>query len=416
MKPNKRRQFLKSTSQYSLSLLVLPSIPSSTVLGSFCMDNEYKVVLEVPTKHFDGKSCYVHPRAGIIPNAGKPRVVMTMNTLDLEGSDVFKGMLGMESDDLGKNWTKPSLAKNLQPRFESIEGDELPVANSDFWPAYHKKSRTLLGIGHTVVYTKDWKITNPRPRHTSYSVYDQQSKTWTLWKKLVMPDTEKFYNAGAGCVQRFDEKDGNILLPIYFNPADSNSLVTVLRCTFDGQELKYQSHGNELSIDDDTRGLGEPSITRFNNWYFLTIRNDKMGFVTKSKDGQQFEKIKPWLFDDGTPLGNYNTQQHWVTHSNALYLVYTRKGANNDHVFRHRAPLFMAEVDPDRMCVIRETERIIVPENGARLGNFGVTDISPTETWITVSEWMQPKGVEKYGSEGRVFVARIFWKETNKLI
>jgi len=57
----------------------------------------------------------------------------------------------------------------------------------------------------------------------------------------------------------------------------------------------------------------------------------------------------------------------------------------------------------------------IVPERGARLGNFGVTEVSRDETRVTVSEWMQPEGVEKYGSDGSVFVARIHWKRPNKL-
>ncbi len=39
------------------------------------------------------------------------------------------------------------------------------------------------------------------------------------------------------------------------------------------------------------------------------------------------------------------------------FLVYTRRGADNDHVFRHRAPLFIAQVDPKRLDVIRASER-----------------------------------------------------------
>jgi hypothetical protein len=66
------------------------------------------------------------------------------------------------------------------------------------------------------------------------------------------------------------------------------------------------------------------------------------------------------------------------------------------------------------MAVIRETEQILVPERGARLGNFGVTDVTPDETWVTVSDWMQPRGVDKYGSHG-VFVARIQWNRPNGL-
>ena len=77
-----------------------------------------------------------------------------------------------------------------------------------------------------------------------------------------------------------------------------------------------------------------------------------------------------------------------MTHGEDVYLVYTRCGAGNDHIVRHRAPLFIAQVDMDRLCVIRDTERVLVPERGARLGNFGVTTISENETWVTVAEWM----------------------------
>jgi hypothetical protein len=211
-------------------------------------------------------------------------------------------------------------------------------------------------------------------------------------------------------------EDGIILLPISFRPKGKNARVTVCRCSFNGKEISYLSHGSELELNDDTRGLGEPSLTRFNDEFYMTIRNDVKGFVARSKDGQQFDRYKPWTFDDGSELGSYNTQQHWVTHSDALFLVYTRRGAENDHVFRNRAPLFMARVDPDKLFVIRETEQVLVPERGARLGNFGVTDISPQETWVTVAEWMQPHGVEKYGSDGSVFVARIEWNTPNRLM
>ena len=54
-------------------------------------------------------------------------------------------------------------------------------------------------------------------------------------------------------------------------------------------------------------------------------------------------------------------------------MVYTRRGANNDHVFRHRAPLFIAQVDPEKLVVLRVTERVVLPERGVPLGNFGVS-------------------------------------------
>src|SRR5690606_23391275 len=129
--------------------------------------------------------------------------------------------------------------------------------------------------------------------------------------------------------------------------------------------------------------------TRFGGTYFLTLRNDEAGHVATSADGRAFGPPAPWTFDDGAPLGNYNTQQHWVTRADGLYLAYTRRGADNDHVFRHRAPLFIARVDPQKLRVIRATERVLVPNRGARLGNFGVTEVGPGETWVTVTEWMQ---------------------------
>lgn len=427
----RRRHFLKSSLTAGVSLATLGRLAHASAddgagrvdeatgsaddaLGSPSVD--YEIARHVPTRLFDGERCWCHPRAGIVPGVGAdggPRVAMTMNTMHLSGSDVFKGMYGLRTDDLGQHWTEPRPLETLAPRYEDIDGVRCPVAVSDFWPSWHSATKKLLGTGHTVVYTPEWRVTEPRPRHTSYSIYDPATDGWSSWRKLDMPAGEMFQDAGAGCAQRYDLPDGSILQPIYFRPPNKHSRATVMRCTLDGDTLRYEEHGDVLTMEDETRGLHEPSLTHFGGEYFLTIRNDKRGFVTRSRDGLTYEPISEWRFDDDEELGNYNTQQHWITHRDALFLVYTRRGANNDHVFRHRAPLFMAEVDPERLRVIRATERVLVPQRGARLGNFGVTDVSPQETWVTVSEWMQPKGVEKYGSDGSVYVARILWDKPN---
>lgn len=406
--PNRRR-FLTSSLLAGVSLT---RIPLPRIIAADVQTPRFDVTRDVAARLFDGERCWCHPRAGIVPAAGHdglPRVVMTMNTLNLDGSDVFKAMYGLSTDDLGETWTEPAALDALAVRYETIDGVERPVAVSDFWPKWHQASGKLLGTGHTVVYTPDWKVTNPRPRHTSYAVYDSDTGQWQPWKKLQMPAGPDYQDAGAGCTQRVDLEDGRILLPFYFRPPGVNSRVAVARCEFDGTELRFLEHGNVLSIDDDTRGLHEPSLARVGDQYFLTIRNDRTGFITRSDDGQHFEPIREWTFDDGSKLGSYNTQAHWVTRGDVLFLVYTRRGANNDHVFRHRAPLFMGQVDPERLCVIRETEQVLVPERGARLGNFGVTDVAADETWVTVAEWMQPRGVERYGSDGSVWVARLRW-------
>ena len=84
----------------------------------------------------------------------------------------------------------------------------------------------------------------------------------------------------------------------------------------------------------------------------------------------------------------------------------------------------MAQVDPDRLCVLRDTERIVVPEHGARLGNFGTVNASRDESWVVVSEWMQTTPpdphdctvCEHYGSSNRIFVSRIRWSSPNQLV
>jgi hypothetical protein len=288
------------------------------------------------------------------------------------------------------------------------------AALCDFTPAWHAKTRRILGTGHVARYIGGELMPPPRPRHTAYSVYDHVKQTWMPWRTMDMPDPKKYFSAGAGCTQRVDLANGEILLPLSFSDGLKPATATVARCAFDGATLKFLEHGTELT-HNEARGFGEPSLTRFDGRYYLTLRHDHRGYVTSGSDGLHFDEPKPWTWDDGTELGNYNTQQHWVTHSGALYLVYTRRGANNDHVFRHRAPLFMAQVDPKRLCVLRAAERILVPERGARLGNFGVVNVSPSETWVTVAEWMQPRGCEKYGSDNSVYAARIRWRRPNRL-
>lgn len=378
----------------------------------------FNIRLEAISSGFDKTTCWVHPRAGAIPG-DPPIVVLTMQKLLLTGSDVFGPLNEMRTDDLGATWAAPIEHGATLGRREEPGG--VIVGACDFWPKWHRKSGRLLGIGHTVRY-KGGRVMPVRPRETCHSVYDPDKRAWAAWRALEMPDAKQFYNAGAGCVQRLDLEDGEILLPISFKAeSEKFSRVIVLRCAFDGSRLTVVGRGNVLAVDTD-RGLGEPSLTRFRGRYFLTLRHDKAGYVSTSEDGLNFSEPKKWAWDDGNELGNYNTQQHWVTHDDALFLVYTRRGANNDHVFRHRAPLFIAQVDSKGPRVLRATERVLVPERGARLGNFGVTEVSADETWVTVAEWMQtnpPRPSDyaacmKYGSNNAVFVARIRWDSPNR--
>ena len=413
------------------------------VLASFCQapdafsnDADAKLDFRIErltaTKGYDGKKHFVHARAGIIPPhtpdnpADQSIVVMTMQRALTLGSDLYYGLYTMRTDDLGQSWTGPVTQESFLRRKFPAGGE---IAASDFWPKWHAASGKLLGTGHTIRYLKKadfpvpYIVPGENPRVTSHATYDPQTRTWSAWKGLELPEAPQFQSSGAGSTQRYDLPNGDILLPVYYyHPDRTVESSMVLRCRFDGDALRNIEHGNEMWVDFG-RGFSEPSLTKFADWFYLTLRNDDAAYITRGRDGLHFEKPRKWTFDDGKDLGSYNTQAHWVTHSEGLFLVYTRRGANNDHVFRHRAPLFIARVDPDRMEVIRASERILVPERGARLGNFGITDISPRETWVTVTEWMQRQGPDyiipldnKYGANNSVYVAKIKWNRPNILL
>lgn len=368
----------------------------------------------------DKNHCWVQARGGIFPDG---RAVITTQPLRLTGSDIFYGLSCFFSPDRGGHWTGPDAQHGLQRRAWDKDRE---VVISDGTPAFHRKSGKMLLTGHSVIYADDEIMAPPRPRFTAYSVFDEARGCWDEFKLLEMPGSDSaFFSCGSGCGQRVDLDDGSILLPVYYmsrheaaSPWTNTFHSTVVRCSFDGAMLKYLEHGNSLSVPEP-RGLGEPSLFKFNGRFFLTLRNDVKGYVAVGDDGLHFSAPSPWRFDDGEEIGNYCTQQHWFRMGGKLYLVYTRRGADNDHVFRHRAPLFMAQVDPEKLCLIRDTEQIVVPNRGARLGNFGCLQVSPDEVWVVAAEWMQNDwmrsetdrfGVEhcrKYGSDNSIFVTKI---------
>ena len=363
----------------------------------------------VAFQELNSKFCWFHPRAAVIP-AGvvgdKPIAVMTLMQ-HLRVSDFYSGLYTMRSDDLGKTWSKPVAQPSLA---WVVEPGGITVAVADVTPGWHAPSGKLLAIGCMVRYSKAGQQISDvkRPTQTHYAVYDPKTDVWSKWKLLEMPADKKFDFSRNACAQWIVEDDGSLLVPLYFGPGEGPYLTTMARCSFDGSELKYIEHGNEMSLNV-VRGLYEPSLAKFQGRYYLTIRNDIKGYVTSSDDGLNFQPIKPWTFDDGQELGSYNTQQHWINNADGLFLVYTRRGAGNDHIMRHRAPLFIAQVDPRRLCVIRDTEKIVVPERGTNLGNFGCNRVNDEESWVTTAEYMNDSKPNPRGANGSIYVGRVIW-------
>ena len=347
-------------------------------------------------------------RTAFVPVSGeKPLWVTTMSETGREGTHNFHDIYQVISRDGGKTWTEPAIIPSLK---RARHADGFDVAPGDLWPTWHANSGKVIATGKTFNFEGGKREIRVREK-VSYAVMDPTGGEWKSMKFLAMPDKDHsgktISAANAGNTQRVDLPDGDILLPVRYqrHPESYNYTSVVVRCGFDGETLTYKKHGSELNIPQD-RGLYEPSLTEFGGRFFLTLRADHSAFVTSGTDGIHFDPIQEWKFDDGEPLGNYNTQQHWVTVGGGLFLIYTRKGADNDHVFRHRAPLFIGQVNPKTLRVMRATERVVLPENYATLGNSGVCRISDKESWITCGEGLLRIGKRK-GEKNQVLFVRI---------
>ncbi len=345
-------------------------------------------------------------RTAYVPGE-KERWVTTMSETGKATSHDFHDIYESTSFDRGLSWSPPVRVPTLR-RTKQPDGYE--VAPGDLWPTWHAKTAKVLVTGKTFNFAGGTRENALRER-VSYAVMEPGSGRWGPMRFLEMPERDHggftITGANAGNNQRVDLPDGDILLPVRYwrDPKKYNFTSVVARCGFDGKTLSYKEHGSELSVPRG-RGLYEPSLAAFGGEYFLTLRADHSAYVTRSADGLHFEPIREWRFDDGKPLGSYNTQQHWVTLGGGLFLVYTRRGADNDHMFRHRAPLFIAQVNPATLRVIRKTERVLIPENQATLGNSGICRISDRESWVTCGEGLLRLGKRK-GERNKVLFVRI---------
>ncbi|MCA9140632.1 MAG: hypothetical protein KDB00_27860 [Planctomycetales bacterium] len=358
----------------------------------------------------DDGSLWFHPRLAI---GDGHQIVMTVQK-HLGRSDHYSGLSTMQTSDFGKSWIGPTRHAELD---WVSEPNGVNVAVADVTPGFHQPTGKFIAIGAQVRYDAAGAQLQDKPRsnQTAYAIRDRDG-SWSRWKRLEMPAGNEFDFARSACAQWIVEDDGTLLLPFYIG-TDTGApfATTVVRCSFDGEKITYLQHG-EILRHDVKRGLYEPSIVKHHDHYYLTLRNDLDAYVTVSDDGLDFRPIKAWTFDDGQELGSYNTQAHWMVVNDGLFLVYTRRGAGNDHVMRHRAPLFVAQVDPDRLHVIRSTEKILVPERGATLGNFGVASIATDRSWVTVGEGNVNEDAQKRGADGSLFLARVQAQPTKPVV
>lgn len=356
---------------------------------------------------------WFHPRPCMVPAEGGPLALMTLQSIG--GSDVFGPVHWSASADFGRTWSVPVPIAGLGRR--DLEGDR-QVGVCDVVPEYHPPTRSVLAVGHNVYY-EGGPLARPQgPRWPVYVVRGPDGR-WSDPRRLEWDDPRATAIYTCGCSQRVTLDGGDVLVPLSFGTEGMPRAVATARCSFDGRELLIRQVGPELTSTSG-RGLLEPSLARLDGRVYLTIRaEDGRGYVSSSDDGLRWEPQRPWCWDDGEPLAMSTTQQHWLPHSDGLFLVYTRKDAENVNVMRWRAPLYLAEVDRESLRLIRSSERVALPligdgvddaEHVARMGNFHTVAAAPGESWLTVGETLPADGWR-----GDTLLARVRWSRPNRL-
>jgi hypothetical protein len=81
----------------------------------------------------------------------------------------------------------------------------------------------------------------------------------------------------------------------------------------------------------------------------------------------------------------------------------------------HRTPLFIARVDLDRLCVLCQTEQILMPESELDFaGGFGIVNVNTNKTRVVSSEMAFSKNCRE--DPNRVLLAKILWRMPNRLV
>lgn len=166
--------------------------------------------------------------------------------------------------------------------------------------------------------------------------------------------------------------DANTVIKSFtFKTDDVKNWTTTAKCKIENNTLHTIELGNAHTIENSRRGLYEPHLVRWQNRYYMTGRaEDKRGYLLTSDDGLTWSTPQPWTWDNGDEIPMDQTMTKLLSHPDGLVLAYTRIRDDNTHTFRHRAPLHVADLDPKTHRLIRDTERIIVPDKGMAVGNF----------------------------------------------
>lgn len=355
-------------------------------------------------------TCHIDPIPFRTPDG---RMHIAYRDIYLGGSDVFLPSHVISSEDGGLTFGEP------QPFIKVPDIHENGVRTYHSLLAYyHKAGNQNYVLGRITRYSDDHGpvLTGQKIMPALTGEFDPATMEFTQFHEFDLPGLEDYDTLMPFSV--LEEKAGTVLIAFYGRKGNTKvSKVIIARFEIREGKLVFLERGEPISKPELARGIGEPRLAHLGNTYYLTVRSDEIGMMSKSSDGLNYSEPEIWHWDDGEILTSRNTMQGWLQHPDGLFLVYTRETPHNKHIFRRRAPLFMARFDEERDCLVKDTEVIVVPEMGARIGNFYVTPMKDNEAWITVFEWMQttaPNPLDssvcyRYGARNRLWRTRIVW-------
>ena len=255
------------------------------------------ITREILSHNRDGSSItWFHPKACVVPASDSmaETIFMTMHVID--GSDTFGPVHSWSSRDQGRTWSQPE-----------------PIH------AFNRR-----------------EVPNHPGLMARYPIYAVRSRdgSWSKRQVLHWDDPRGSFIYWNNCGQRVVLENIDILLAFSFGSTSDHRSVVTLRCRFNGETLSIAQVGTPLELKAG-RGLLEPSLTRFGDRFYLTLRaEDGRGYLAVSQDGLHWNRKETWKWEDGQPLDLSSTQQHWLTHGEELFLVYTRKAMENQNVIR----------------------------------------------------------------------------------
>ena len=349
---------------------------------------------------------WFHPATALLQDG---RIFATMQ--EINGSDHYGPPMFAVSEALEGTWTAPMEI----PAFKSmlLPGTPFTEGIADVRPFTLQDGR-VAAFGCTVYYTEKgnacWDKSvkdTPPPGRAVYSIWSPDTGMWSKRHILELAGVTRTYR--TACTQVVLLENDRILLPFYLDSGKACDFYEHEFPRFASKTAIYRIQGELLTLDAQSellelpvlRGCIEPSAIRLADGTFaLTMRaEDGNMYRAVSADGLAWRDMRPWRWDDGTQIETASTQQHWLCLGDKAYLVYTRNNGANVEIMRFRAPLYIAEADVARACLVRASEKVLFPQSkvdgvSALYGDFHCSPFGENAAVVTDSAL--------YSSENRI--------------